>query len=143
LLNLRLKKNINIQVDYLKQLKQKKRLKQKQEKKDQKQIFDNTTKLLNDHQRNLKQKQKDMMMEITLFNKKRAKEKQDKMEEQLRLELERDSQTQQRIKDEKNDFFKYAETCINEWKSGGKNVMPLLLEMKKYKDFMVNEERQS
>ena len=35
-------------------------------------MFNTTNKLLKDHQRNLDQKKKDMMMEMTLFNKKRA-----------------------------------------------------------------------
>lgn len=85
-------------------------------------------------------KQRQMMMQINEFNKRMAQEKQQKMEDDIRREMQRDIETQERIKNEKKDFFKYAEKCINNWESQGKNVMPMLLEMKKYKDFMIQEE---
>jgi len=31
------------------------------------------------------------------------------------------------------NFFSYAEKCIGEWQSQGKNVKPLIMELKNYK----------
>ena len=33
---------------------------------------------------------------------------------------------------EKN-FYSYAEKCVSEWESQGKNIKPLILELKNYK----------
>ena len=39
----------------------------------------------------------------------------------------------QRLETEDDDFIKYAEYWICEYKKQGKNITPLLLELKKYK----------
>ena len=39
----------------------------------------------------------------------------------------------QRMEKETDDFIKYAEGHIKEYKQQGKNVYPLLIELKKYK----------
>ena len=39
----------------------------------------------------------------------------------------------QRLENENDDFIKYAEYHIQEYKKQGKNVLPLLIELKKYK----------
>ena len=31
-------------------------------------------------------------------------------------------------------YYSYAEKCIKEWKDAGKNIKPLLIELKTYKD---------
>ncbi len=38
-----------------------------------------------------------------------------------------------RLEIEEDDFIKYAEYWISEYKKQGKNIMPLLLELKRYK----------
>ena len=35
------------------------------------------------------------------------------------------------------EFYSYAEKCIKEWQDQGKNVKPLILELKSYKKKMV------
>ena len=52
-------------------------------------------------------KQRQMMMQINEFNKRMAQEKQQKMEDNIRREMQRDIETQERIKNEKKDFFKF------------------------------------
>jgi|TARA_B110001450_G_scaffold241977_1_gene251862 hypothetical protein len=37
---------------------------------------------------------------------------------------------------EKN-FYSYAEKCVSEWESQGKNIKPLILELKNYKKKVV------
>jgi hypothetical protein len=125
----------------LNELKLKKKEKELLEKDQQRKIFKETTKFLQNHEEDSKNKQREIMIQMAEYNKQMEREKLKKMEDELRKEYERDAQTKKRIENEKKDFFKYAENCINNWKSGGKNVMPLLLEMKKYKDFMIDEER--
>lgn len=39
----------------------------------------------------------------------------------------------QRLDTEDDDFIKYAEHWISEYKKQGKNILPLLLELKRYK----------
>jgi hypothetical protein len=39
----------------------------------------------------------------------------------------------QRLDTEDDDFIKYAEHWISEYKKQGKNITPLLLELKRYK----------
>ena len=38
-----------------------------------------------------------------------------------------------RLENENDDFIKYAEYQIEKYKSQGKNILPLLIELKKYK----------
>jgi len=33
---------------------------------------------------------------------------------------------------EKKNFYSYAERCIKDWNESGKNVKPLLIELKEY-----------
>lgn len=89
------------------------------------------------HEDESRRKQRRLMVEMAKFNLQMAEDKRRKMEDEIRAEFERDARARQRIEDEKRDFFKYAESCINDWRKGGQNVKPLLLEMKKYKDFIV------
>ena len=84
-------------------------------------------------------------------------EEQEKEEERLRaLELQNFQQNQAKIKNEtavrdfqeqqvaamktqalvdqqEKNFYSYAEKCINEWQGAGKNVKPLVMELKNYK----------
>jgi len=38
---------------------------------------------------------------------------------------------------QQKNFYSYAEKCIGEWQSQGKNVKPLILELKNYKKKVV------
>ena len=40
-----------------------------------------------------------------------------------------------RLETEVDDFMKYAEYWISEYKKQGKNITPLLLELKRYKKY--------
>ena len=137
----RLRDNIKIQINYLNETKSKKREQMLEEKKQQRNLFKETSQFMVNHEENSKNKQRELMKQMADYNRQMEKDKLKRIEDQIRKEYQRDKQTHQRIQDEKQDFFKYAENCINNWRSGGKNVMPLLLEMKKYKDFMIQEEK--
>lgn len=132
-----MKENINIQLGYLNEMNGKKREREANEKNQQKKQFMETSESLRNKEKETRKKQRKLMEEMTKFNQRMAKEKMQKMEDEIREEFRRDANTRKRIQDEKHDFFKYAESCINNWQKGGQNVMPLLLEMKKYKDFLV------
>lgn len=34
---------------------------------------------------------------------------------------------------QEREFYSYAERCLSEWKGSGKNVKPLVMELKNYK----------
>jgi len=88
-------------------------------------------------------------------------EEQEKEEERMRaLELQNFQRNQSKIKNEgavrefqesqvnalktqaladqqEKNFYSYAEKCINEWQGQGKNVKPLIMELKNYKKRVV------
>ncbi len=47
----------------------------------------------------------------------------------------REAATAQALADQEDKtYFSYAERCIKEWKDAGKNIKPLLIELKTYKN---------
>lgn len=130
-------------MDYLKGVRRDREAREKREKQAQKKRFEETSALLQKTEEERQRKQRELAVQMSEFNRQMAQAKQRKMEADFRAELERDADTLRRVADERKDFFRYAETCIRSWKQGGQNVVPLLLEMKKYKDFAVQEGREA
>lgn len=48
-------------------------------------------------------------------------------------ELAEASKANALIDQNEKEFYSYAEKCIKEWQDAGKNVTPLILELKGYK----------
>ena len=63
-----------------------------------------------------------------------VKDKKTKAEEDF-LEERRQAALAQALTDqEEKNYYSYAERCIKEWADAGKNVQPLLIELKTYKN---------
>ena len=69
--------------------------------------------------------------ELERFRKNQYDEKQKIKEKEFRDEQRAATKTQALIDHQEEEFYSYAERCIKEWKDQGKNVTPLLLELKK------------
>ena len=76
-------------------------------------------------------------MELKHFQKAQIYRKQQKTEEEYRRELDAATRANALIDQNEKEFYSYAEKCIKEWQSAGKNVVPLILELKNYKKKVV------
>lgn len=70
---------------------------------------------------------------LQLFHKKQMDYKARKVEQEALIEEEIARQAATIQEDEQNQFNSYAEKCLKEWASNGKNITPLILELKNYK----------
>lgn len=68
---------------------------------------------------------------------KQMEDKQRKIEEQFRLELQAQAKAQALLDHNEKQFYSYAEECVKGWHESGKNVKPLILELKNYKKRLV------
>lgn len=60
-----------------------------------------------------------------------------KVEDEFKRELEEATKANALIDQKEKEFYSYAEKCIREWQDSGKNVTPLILELKNYKKRIV------
>jgi len=67
------------------------------------------------------------------YHHKQAGQKQRKLEDEIQKEFDDAQRMRAAIEDEERVFQSYAEKCLSEWSSNGKNVKPLLLELQRYK----------
>lgn len=58
-------------------------------------------------------------------------------EEEFKVEQDAATRAQALLDQQEKNFYSYAEQCINEWQGNGKNVKPLILELKGYKKRIV------
>ncbi|CDW72209.1 UNKNOWN [Stylonychia lemnae] len=56
-----------------------------------------------------------------------------KAEEDYKKQLEETTKAKALLDQNDKEFYSYAEKCIKEWQDAGKNVTPLILELKNYK----------
>lgn len=56
-----------------------------------------------------------------------------KIEDEFKRELEEAHKHRALLDQNEKQFYSYAERCIKEWQDLGKNVTPLILELKNYK----------
>lgn len=56
---------------------------------------------------------------------------------QYRKELEEATRAQALLDQQEKNFYSYAEQAVKEWQNNGKNVKPLILELKGYKKQIV------
>lgn len=69
-------------------------------------------------------------VELKAFQKYQLDNKQKKIEEDYKKQLEEATNTQALLDQKDKEFYSYAEKCIKEWKDAGKNVTPLIMELK-------------
>ena len=56
-----------------------------------------------------------------------------KAEEDFKSELAEAARTQALLDQQEKGFYSYAEQALKEWQQKGKNVTPMILELKNYK----------
>ena len=67
------------------------------------------------------------------FQKAQVEIKSTKIQDEYKRKLEEASQSNALLDHQEKQFYSYAEQCIKEWQDKGKNVTPLILELKNYK----------
>ena len=72
-------------------------------------------------------------MELKTYQKRQMEVRQQKAEEEFKKELEHATKTQALLDQGEKQFLSYAEQCIAEWERQGKNVKPLIMELKNQK----------
>jgi hypothetical protein len=75
--------------------------------------------------------------EMRNFHKRQMDLKQKKLEVQYKQELEEATRAQALLDQNEKNFYSYAEQAVKEWQDSGKNVKPLILELKNYKKQIV------
>ena len=68
--------------------------------------------------------------ELEMFRKKQHDEKAAIKEHEFRKEQRAATKAQALLDQQEKHFYSYAERCIKDWKDEGKNVTPLILELK-------------
>jgi len=80
-----------------------------------------------------KEAQRERNKNLSEYHKKQAAQKQRKLEDEIQKEFDDALRMKAAVAEEDRVFQSYAEKCLSEWDSNGKNVKPLLLELQKYK----------
>lgn len=71
--------------------------------------------------------------DIQGYLKKQVEARQKKAEEEFKAELAEAARTQALLDQQEKGFYSYAEQALKEWQDKGKNVTPIILELKNYK----------
>lgn len=64
---------------------------------------------------------------------KQVEQRQKKAEEEFKVDLVDAARTQALLDQQEKGFYSYAEQALKEWQTKGKNVTPMILELKNYK----------
>lgn len=70
--------------------------------------------------------------DLKAFLKRQMDVKQRKVEEEFKRELEQSTKAQALLDEKEKHFYNYAAQAIQEWGGNGKNVKPLIMELKGY-----------
>lgn len=70
---------------------------------------------------------------MVAFLKKQSDAKREKAENQFREDNIASVQAQALLDQQEKNFYSYAERCIKDWDQAGKNVKPLIIELKNYR----------
>ena len=76
---------------------------------------------------------KERHAELVAFLAKQAEDKHKNTVKQFKDKQENALKTQALLDQQEKNFYSYAEKCISEWQGQGKNVKPLIMELKNYK----------
>jgi len=87
------------------------------------------------HQKDLEEKKnyKERCRLLAEHHKKAAEQKQRLLEEEIYKEFDEADKIKKTLKEEEEYFKSYASRALNEWDSNGKNIQPLLIELRKMK----------
>ena len=84
-----------------------------------------------------KEEERQRQIELTQFIKKQSQVKNDKAIKNFQEEHTAAIQAQALLDQQEKNFYSYAEKCIGEWQDQGKNVKPLIMELKNYRKRIV------
>ena len=84
-----------------------------------------------------REEERQRRVELTNYLKKQAEDKNVKAQEEFINEQHQALHNQALQDQQEKNFYSYAEKCIQEWQSQGKNVKPVILELKNYKKKVV------
>lgn len=76
-------------------------------------------------------------MELVKFLKKQSEEKRLLSEKAFVQDNQASLEAQALLDQQEKNFYSYAERCIKEWEAAGKNVKPLIIELKNYRKRIV------
>ena len=76
-------------------------------------------------------------LELQNFQRNQAKIKNEAAVADFREQQVNALKTQALLDQQEKNFYSYAEKCIQEWQGQGKNVKPLIMELKNYKKRVV------
>ena len=72
-------------------------------------------------------------MELKAYQLRQAEVRRKLAEDEFIRDMQDATVTQCLLDLKEKEFYSYAERCIKEWQQAGKNVKPLILELKNYK----------
>lgn len=84
-----------------------------------------------------KEEEKMRALELQNFQRNQAKIKNEAAVADFRDQQVNALKTQALLDQQEKNFYSYAEKCIQEWQGQGKNVKPLIMELKNYKKRVV------
>lgn len=84
-----------------------------------------------------KEEERQRQVEMANFIKRQVAVKNEKAVRQFQDEQEQALKTQALLDQQEKNFYSYAEQCIKDWQGAGKNVKPLVMELKNYKKRIV------
>lgn len=81
-----------------------------------------------------RQNEREVLEKVANFNQKLAAERRKRLQSDVMRELEEAECEKENILSQDRQFQSYAERCLREWEAGGKNILPLIIELKRHKD---------
>lgn len=84
-----------------------------------------------------KEEERQRAKELAAFVRTQNDAKQDKAIKDFQAEQANAVKTQALLDQQEKNFYSYAEKAIGEWQGQGKNVKPLIMELKNYKKRIV------
>lgn len=84
-----------------------------------------------------KEEERQRAAELVAFQNKQTAVKKDAQVAEFRANNQASLQAQALLDQQEKNFYSYAERCISEWQAQGKNVKPLIMELKNYRKRIV------
>ena len=84
-----------------------------------------------------KEEERQRARELQRFQSEQSRIKNEIVVKEFRDEQVNALKTQALLDQQEKNFYSYAEKCIQDWQAQGKNVKPLIMELKNYKKRVV------
>ena len=137
----RRKAEMKAAIDRSRQLQIQRKQQEKQQSKKEEQEFAEFWRIRNDELTLAEQQEKEedraRAVELANFVKNQHEQKNAKKVQEFVADQEAACKAQALLDQQEKNFYSYAEQCINQWQAQGKNVKPLIMELKNYKKRIV------